>query len=181
MRARVGFLLSMIAAVFPAAVSAQSTVTVGVSALSTPSLGRVVPSPSTTTFTMNASTGAVTKSGNAVVLSSGAVAAQTITITCKAPCNGNNPPRTIDIDVSAGAVLGRTTITNFSYADLSGATALTSTTTGLPLTFRIQFAMGGNSNNDKVATFKLGMTASVPGSGATGNGSFGYTIRATRQ
>lgn len=178
MRARVGILMGVMAAAFPASAPAQN-VTVAISPTPAPALGRVVAGTATSTYSIDAAVGTVTRlTGNSVRLTSGAVTTPSITIVCKSPCTGGN--RTVNISVTAGPVTGRTSISSFGYGSFTSTPAGASTsgsTSGSPLNFSIQFTTGGG---DKTATFKLGMTASVAATGSTGNGTFAYTVTATR-
>lgn len=181
MKVRARILLGLVAVAIPAIAIPQTlTTTVAISPTPAPTLGRVVGGTSPSTFSINASTGTVTRlTGNAVRLTSGSVTTPTITVVCKANCTGGS--RTLNVTVTAGAATGRTSITNFTYADFSSAAGATpsGSTSGSPLTFSILFSNGGGSV-DKSATFKLGMTTSVATTGARGDGTFAYTVSVVR-
>jgi hypothetical protein len=181
MKVRARILLGLVAAAIPVAVIAQTfTTTVAISPTAAPTLGRVVGGTSVSTFSVDASSGTVTRlSGNAVRLTSGSVTTPTITVVCKTNCANS---RVVNVTITAGAVTGRTSITNFTYSNFSSSHSGTTTsgsTTGSPLTFAIQFPTG-NGGTDKSATFKLGMTTSVATTGARGDGAFAYTVSVVR-
>lgn len=153
-------------------------VTISPSPLSVPKLGVFVVGTTTSTYSVNAGTGAVSRtSGDAFPISkSGAV--NTITITCTS-CQGNVGNRTVNVTVTAGAPAGRFSITSFSRSNTISTTGTTVTgaTTGFPLTVRAVFP---NTAATKTLSFRLGMTFQIAATGGTGARPINYTVTAAR-
>lgn len=168
-------------AVLAAGPAAAQTVTAAVSPNSNaPALGTVVRGTSASTFVVAAGTGTITSTGNAIRLTGGAVTSPQITIVCKSNCAGNAASRTVTVTITAGvAAPNVASITNFTRSAVSGTGLnVSSTTSGSPLTFTITFPTMGSG--DKSATFNLGLTISVPSSGATGSAGIPFTVQASR-
>lgn len=139
-----------------------------------PAFGNVASAASgDTTFTIDASTGSVSKSGNGARISTGSANA-TITISCGNVNSCNTS--TVKLKVgSNGAISGRTkAITAFTVASGTGTVSSVSGTN--PITFNMT-AIGKNSSK----TFKLGMTFAVEADNsghAVGAATSGYYVSA---
>lgn len=153
------------------------TYTVGLSATA-PNIGKVSSGSATTSFVVDAATGAVSISGTGQFIPYNATrtALTTITISCS---GGSACANTVTVTVAAGAATGRaSTISGFT-ADFSGsstaklANGQTSASGGSTLTMTLS-GIGNNSSK----TFTLGMTVPILTTGTAGNATAAYSVTA---
>lgn len=147
-----------------------------------PNLGKIVKGTSDSSFTIAASTGAVTTSlgNNAARLGSlSTTTTQTVSVTCASSCRGVTVSVLVTADNS-----GPIDITEFSVGTLSGSVT-GSWKTPLPtasssMTFRFTFNSTGTNSTSKTATFKLGMKVKAAASStSTGVLTFPYSVTAS--
>lgn len=146
-----------------------------------PALGRVVRGGSNTTFTIDAATGVVTKTGPAIRLTSGSVTTPTIAISCGGSGGGQCNSRQMRVQISASGALPAH-FTQFSVGSLSCASGCTATYVGGTPTpaGSLDFNISGIGNG-KTGSFKLGSEVLVPSTGVTGSQTFTVTVVATLQ
>ena len=165
-----GFLAWAAIAAVPA--PAQAQVSVSRSPTGTnPALGRVVRGSSATTFSIS-TTGAVTKTGNAIRMTSTGVTGTTVTINCgllNLACAG----RTLRVTIQATGSSGSATLTKFRVGSLSGTTYVSGSAPAEASS--LSFDLNGIGLLGS-CSFALGMDVLVPVGATTGNGTYTYNI-----
>ena len=166
------WLFAVLSVMWAAPAAAQITVQRNPTSIA-PALGQVIRGTTSTTFQISTA-GVVTRtSGDAVRLSTANVTAPQIHIICQLDilCNF----RDMRITVSVSGSSGQATISNLRVSATSGLLYRTAPpASGSSITFQT-YPVGLNLG----ATFNLGMDITVPASGATGYGTFTYTVTAT--
>lgn len=136
-------------------------------------IGRVVSGTTASVFTVNATTGAVTRvSGTAVRLTSGAATSPTITITC----GDSNACQNRDVRVRVAAAAptgGRASIASFTVAGLTGTTYNSGSAPAEAAA--LDFQLNPIGRNDSVS-FRLGLRVNVPATGNTGLTTLNWTV-----
>lgn len=147
-----------------------------VPAADAPALGRVVRGTSTSVFTINASTGAVTRtSGNAVRITTATPVTPTVTIRCTSlgtNCGSGSRRYTVTVQAATSAGPG-VSVTNLTISTPSGATVISGPTYS---SGTLTFVVGGFST----LSFKIGMSLQLPASGSTGVGTVPLTVNILR-
>jgi hypothetical protein len=147
-----------------------------VPATDAPGLGRVVRGTSASVFTINASTGAVTRtSGNAARITSSTPVTPTVTIRCtNAGTNCTAGGRRYTVTVQAGSAAGAgASVTNLTITTPSGATVVGGPTYA---SGTLTFVVSGFST----LSIRIGMSLQVPASGSTGVGTVPFTVNVIR-
>lgn len=159
--------------------SAQTVTVVLSPTTNAPGLGKVVRGAATTTFMIDAATGAVTQTGPAVRLTAGSATTPTVSITCGGMGGGQCNGRQMRVEITASGS-GPAQFAQFSVGSLSCASGCTATYVGGAPTpaASLDFTISGIANN-KTGSFKLGSNVTVASSGLTGLQTFTFTVKAT--
>ncbi len=174
---RIASLLSLTAFLAVSSASAQN-VTITPSTISVPVLGVFVGGTTISSYTVDSTSGSITRVGGNAFPSSKAGSINTITVTCTS-CNGTVGRRTINMSVTAGAASGRFSITNFTRSNetISPSGTVSGASSGSPLNFAVEFPSGAGT---KTISFRLGMSFQLSTTGGTGARTFNYTVVAAR-
>ena len=158
-----------------AAPAVAQTVTVATApATDAPDLGRVVVvGGGATTFSIDASTGAVTRvGGTAIRLTTASATSPTVSISCSG--GGACTTQAVQVSISAVGGAGDAAFTEFSVSNLSNATFVS----GPPAAAAtLNFSL--NPIGAQTATFNLGTRVSVSGTAASGPHGFSYVVSAS--
>lgn len=160
----------MAVAVEPTPASAQVSVSRSPTATN-PVLGRVVRGSTASTFSISTA-GVVTRTGDAVRLTSGGVTGTTITISCgvlNLACAG----RTLRVTITATGASGSATLSKFRVGSLSGTTYSTGSAPAEASSLTFNLAGIGLFSS---CSFALGMDVLVPAGATPGSDTYTYSI-----
>lgn len=142
-----------------------------------PALGNVVRGPSSTTFTINPTSGAVSQAGPAIRLTSASVSTPTVTIACNSGlCNSRQIAVTISSIGTNPTLFSRFSVGGLTCAPGCSAAFVGSTSGTPPFTFNIS-----GVGNNKTTTFKLGSDVTVSSVETSGAKSFGIKVDTSLQ